>query len=147
MQESHDIASVDFIVTREAHDLYQLAQMGQIGEPYMAKDLKELNARFSSDHKTLAAIQKQYRAMSKDDPLFINEVQIGKDGSLDFSSSKVTSPELQNMQLQFVADFTKRQDDKDKKNLVSLKADEKVLLADSAAMQKEEKNIVAHKQG
>jgi hypothetical protein len=60
----------------------------------MRQEVAELNHEFAGNKGILAQIGQQYKALSKNDALFGNEVNIGKDGSLTFAPNDVISHQL-----------------------------------------------------
>jgi hypothetical protein len=92
--EFNQPSTPDQKVQRAAESLHELAFSGQPADSKMRQEVAELNQEFAGNKGMLAQIGQQYKALSKNDALFGNEVAVGKDGSLTFTPNTVTSHQL-----------------------------------------------------
>lgn len=130
-------------IQNAASDMHKMSQVGEKANVSMIEEVGLLNQKYAKDPASLKAIEKQYKSQSKDDPLFINEVQIGKDGSLEFRAEKATSPALEKIQTQLLQDMRQQSQDGKRGDIVGLIGDSKALDTDVKALQKEEQAVVA----
>ena len=98
----------------------------------------------SHNPKVLADIQQDFTVLSKNDPLFVNEVRMGKDGSLQFFPNKITSPALEKIQKQFSLDLLWQEPGEQYPTLHGRIEGARPIHQEIEAMQKEEKSLAAH---
>ncbi|HEY9716264.1 MAG TPA: hypothetical protein V6C69_02250 [Trichormus sp.] len=123
-----------------AADLHVSAQLGEKAYPYILDRMGEYNTNFKGEPKKLQEIAHIYKELSKNDPVFANEVQIAADGSLNFYPNKITSPQLRKLEDNLIADSIRVLHDRQNNMFESDDADR--VLKDIAALQKEEKRLV-----
>jgi hypothetical protein len=123
-----------------AADLHASSQLGERANPYILDRMGEYNTNFKDEPKKLQEIAHIYKQLSKNDPVFANEVQIAADGSLNFYPSKVTSPQLRKLEDNLIADSMLVLHDRQNNMFESDDADR--VLKDIAALQNEEKRLV-----